>query len=201
MIEINLLPEELRAKTKVKKTGLDKAGLNILNIESKYFIYLIPSVLGILILIHIYLGAVFVFKAHQLRTLTNKWQSMSAQRKVLEDFNKEYSIFSSEAGVLKQLIQSRLNWAEKLNKLSLLLPSGIWFREISVDANDFNLHGSAVSLEKNEMSLIKQFMDNLKQDAGFFKYFNTLELSAVQKKTIGGYDVSEFILVGTLKSK
>jgi hypothetical protein len=35
----------------------------------------------------------------------------------------------------------------------------------------------------------------------FFKDFTKLELSSVQKKSIGGYDVSEFVLQGEIKAK
>lgn len=196
MIEINLIPEDLITKPKGKKIGLGGLG-----IEPKHAIYLVPLVLGFVLLIHVYLAGLMILKNHQFAALTKKWQNLAPQRKVLEEFNKEYSIFSSEAQSVKQLIQRRLNWAEKLNKLSSLLPSGIWFTEVSASPKDFTLRGSAVSLQKDEMSLIKQFMDNLKQDSAFFKDFNNLELGSVQKKTIGGYDIAEFILTGTLKSK
>ena len=193
MIELNLLPDELKVKPRGKRAGLD--------IESKYFIYLIPLVLGLAILVHVYLAGLLIAKNHQLKVLDKKWQGLSPQRKVLEDFNKQYSLFSAEAQTVKQLMQRRLNWAEKLNKLSSLLPAGIWFTEVSVSGRDFSLRGSAVSLEKDDMSLIKQFLDNLKADPRFFGDFNTIELGSVQRKTVGGYDVAEFNLSGTLKSK
>ncbi|OGX18542.1 MAG: hypothetical protein A3K83_07630 [Omnitrophica WOR_2 bacterium RBG_13_44_8b] len=193
MIEINLAPEELKTKPRDKKTGF--------GLEPRYFIYLLPAVLGLLIFVHIYLAGLLMFKNSQLSSLNKKWQGMTSQRKVLDDFNKEYSLFSSEAQSVKQLSQRRVTWAKKLNNLSLSLPSGIWFREVSITPKDFTLHGSAVSLQKVEMGLIKQFMDNLKHDSGFFSDFTTLELSSVQKKTIGGYEVAEFILTGALKAQ
>jgi len=198
MIEINPLPEELKVKPKSKKIGLDKIGLGI---ETKYFIYLPAAVFGFLVLIHIYLAGLSLYRNNQFRALNGKWQSMAPQRKILDDFNKEYSVFFSESKAVKQLLQARENWAQKLNKLSLLLPPGIWFTDLTVSYRDFSLSASVVSLQKDEMGLIKQFMDNLKTDQAFFQDFSGLELGSVQKREVGGYDITDFILTGTLKSK
>jgi hypothetical protein len=95
----------------------------------------------------------------------------------------------------------KLNWSEKLNKLSLNLPSGIWFNELSVSKKDFILKGSVLSLQKEEMNLVNKFIDSLKKDMVFFKDFTRLELSSIQMKTVVGYDVFDFVLTGKLKSR
>lgn len=193
MIEINLIPEDLKAKTKSKRLAL--------NIAAKDFLFLIPLFLGLLICAHAYLAVVAVAKNHQLRVLNNKWQGLQAQRKILDDFQREYNVLSSDANEIKQLISERVDWAEKLNKLSLNLPSGIWFNDISVTAKDFLLQGSVVSLQKEELNLINKLIDNLKNDKAFFRGFKSLELSSVQKKTVASYDVVDFLLTGALKPK
>lgn len=193
MIEINLLPEELKAKPKSQKA--------IVDIKTEYFLYLIPLILCILICVHIFLAGLTFTKNSQLCRLNNKWNSLEPQRKILEGFNKEYAITSEDALIIKQLIERRISWSEKLNKLSLLLPSGIWFNDISISPKDLTLSGSVVSLQKEEMNLIKKLIDNLKNDASFFKDFTNLELGSMQRKTIGGYDVLDFILVAILKSR
>lgn len=198
MIEINLLPEELKTKTKNKKTT-SSAGPFIF--ETKYIFYIVPLVFGILICTHIYLGLVYFVKSGQLRQLSSKWQGLEPQRKELEVFNSEYAVISENAKAIQQLSQSRINWAQKLNLLSLGLPSGVWYTEISVTANDFLLQGSVVALQKEELTLINKLIFNLKNDPAFFKDFNNLELNSVQKRNIGGYDIADFVLQGALKSK
>lgn len=193
MIEINLLPEELKLKAKAKKIGLA--------IEPKRLLYFIPLIFGLLIIIHICLAGILAAKNSRLNVLNNKWQQFLPQRKSLEDFRKEYAFLSADAQVIQQLQKLRINWSDKLNKMSLYLPSGIWFNEISVSPKDFSLKASVVSLEKEEMGMINEFVRNLKNDAGFFKDFNNLELSSIQRKVIGGYDIIDFILAGTLKPK
>ena len=198
MIEINLLPEELKTKTKSKKPA---AAAGPFIFEAKYILYIIPLVFGILICVHIYLGLAYFVNTGQLRQLNNKWQGFAPQRKELAVFNTEYAAISEDAKAIQQISQSRINWAQKLNLLSLGLPSGVWYNEISITANDLILQGSVVALQKEELTLINKLISNLKNDPVFFNNFNNLELSSVQKKTLGAYDIADFVLQGALKSK
>jgi Tfp pilus assembly protein PilN len=191
MIEINLLPEDLKAKAESRKTSI--------NLDPKYFIYLLPFVLATLLCVHIYLAIKVIVKNNQIANLSNQWRTLEPQRSSLENFNKENTIISQDTSVIKQLTEQRIIWAEKLNKLSTSIPAGIWFTELSVASHDFTLRGSVISLRKDELGFIKKFIDNLKGDTGFSKSFNNLELGSVQRKSIGGYDVFDFTLVGTLK--
>lgn len=195
MIEINLLPEELKVKTRANKT----ASVTATKVDPKYFLRALPFALGLIILIHLYLAAVGIIKGSQLNALDRKWRSFEAQRKALEDFNQEHMVLSEDAKAIQRASQERLLWAQKLNSLSLDLPSGVWFSEVSFSAKDFILHGSVVSLQKQEMSLINKFIDNLKNNPGFFKDFVKLELNSVEHKSFGGYDVADFNLTGVLK--
>ena len=191
MIEINLLAEELKVKLKKKARSA----------QSKQILFFIPLIFGLLVVIHLYLLSVTLTKGVQLAALNNKWQKLQPQRKILEDFKKEFEGVGKDASALQKLTSQRIIWAEKLNKLSLDLPAGIWFKEITVTRKDFNLKASVVSLQKDEMNLINRFIENLKKDATFFNAFKTLELTSVQVRAVGGYDVTDFGLLGTFKSQ
>jgi Tfp pilus assembly protein PilN len=193
MIEINLLPEEVRVKTRNKNL---LAGFDL-----KYAVYAVPAAIALLICVHLLFGAMAIIKQSQLSALNKKWQSMGPERKALEEFNKEYTVSTQDASLIKPLMEQRISWSQKLNRLSLDLPSGIWFTDISVNAKELNLRGSVVSPEKLEMSLIKKFIDMLKDDAVFFKEFVALELGPIQSKVITGNEVANFTLKGTLKTK
>lgn len=190
MIEINLLPQELKVK------GIK---FDIEFIRSKKLLSFILPAFGLLICIHIYLCTLAIIKNYQFHRLNRKWQNLKPQREILEEFKKEYDVSSTDAKTIQKLLGQRVNWAEKLNKLSINLPAGVWFNELGLTKKELTLKGAVISVEKQEISLINQFMDNLKNDAGFLKDFNALELGTVQRKTIAGYDIVEFILKGTLK--
>lgn len=189
MIKINLLSEELKSKPRRIAEGF----------ELKQILYLIAILFGIIIIIHIYLIGVLIAKNSQVGSLNNKWQRLGSQRKTLEDFRKEYEGLSSDAAIIRKLATSRIAWSEKLNRLSLDLPSGVWLNELSFKQKDFVLKASAVSLQKEELTLINKFVDNLKNDTDFFKDFSSLELGPVQRRAVGSYDIVDFDLQAKLK--
>lgn len=186
MIEINLLPEELRIKKK------------IVRMDPRTIIYIPPLILGLLLLLHLYLIAALFVKTSFLRILDNKAKELEPKRKIVESFKKEQNVLLENMKTIQAFNSQRISWAEKLNRLSLDLPAGIWFTEVSIANKNFTLKGSVVSLQKEELDLINKFFDNLKNDTLFFKDFNTLELNSMQRKVIAVYDVVEFILSGKL---
>jgi Tfp pilus assembly protein PilN len=198
MIEINLLPEELRNKVaKVNKPeNLPGAAL-----EAKHFILIIPLIFALLICVQLIAGVISVVRFGRLSALNGKWNSLASDRKVLDEFNDKYSLASGDEQAIQQLMRDRVSWSEKLNKLSLYLPSGVWFEELSVNSKELVLKAAAVSLNKEELTLINQFIAKLKSDPVFFKDFNTFDLSSAQKNTLGSYDITEFTLNANLKAK
>jgi len=201
MIEINLLPEELRVKTKTKNLERAVVAKPAAFSQEQLFIYAIPILLGVLVCVHIYFAVISVAKNSQLVTLNRQWIELAPQKKSFDEFNNEYSSVSQDASLIKLLSSKRILWAQKLNKLSLNLPSGVWFNEITISAKDIVIQGSVISLAKEEVNLINKLLENLKLDNEFSKDFGTFELSNVQKKNVGGYDIADFTLAGTLKIK
>lgn len=201
MIEINLLSEELRVKARAK--GVEHAGLAKIAPFSReqLFIYAIPVLLGLFVSVHILFAVITIFKNTQLGSLNQRLLALAPQKKELDEFNKEYSVVSQGTGFVQLLTGKRILWAQKLNKLSLNLPPGIWFNDISINAKDITIQGSVISLEKEEVGLINKLLDNLKADGEFSGDFTNFELTSVQKKNIGGYDIADFILTGALKLK
>lgn len=201
MIEINLLPQELRVKTKEKApqqvvvTAI--AGFN----RDKLFIYAIPVLLGLFVLAHLYFAVIGIAKGGHLASLKRKWMDLEPQKKTLDEFSQQYSLVSQDAGLTQLLINQRILWAQKLNKLSLNLPAGVWFNDLSLVKQSLTIQGSVISLKMEELNLINKLLDSLKADNEFFKDFASLELSSVQKRSIGSYDIADFVLTGILKSK
>ncbi len=187
MIEINLLPEELRQKKQH------------LGFEPDSLLYLVPLVFGILIVVHIYLAADGIIAGYQLRNLGNKWEKLEPQRKMVENINKEYAGLTQDSAAIQRLLKERVIWSEKLNLLSFDLPPGIWFNEISISEKGLTVKGSVISLTKQELGQIKKFLDNLEKDNNFFVNFTSLDLGPVQKVSIGSYEVAEFTISGKLK--
>jgi hypothetical protein len=182
MLEINLLPEELQKKNKA--TG----------IETEYFLYIGQWLVTIFLFIHIALGGLWIFKTLQLKILNYKWIKLEPKRKILANI-KGSAGTSAEARMTGQ----RVSWAEKLNKLSQHLPAGIWFNNLSLSPKELVLDCSVVSLTKEEMLLINQFISNLNNDPAFFKDFTKAELGAMSRKMYGSYEILDFTITFPLK--
>lgn len=197
MIEINLLPEELRAKLKVKAAAAPAGAVA----GFKKAVYIVPVFFGVLLCLHAYLLARNISCARQLRALNNKWLSTEPQRKALDEFNKDYVVASQDASAIAGLLKERLLWATKLEAISRALPAGVWLVELSLAADNFSLQGSAFSSQKNEMTLISDFLEKLKGDEAFFNDFAGLELGSVQRRALGAYDIADFVLSGKLKKR
>ena len=182
MLKINLLPEELQKKNKA--TG----------IETEYFLYIGQWLLTIFLAIHIILGGIWVFKTLQLKILNYQWIKLMPQRKILASLKG-----SAGATAEARMTGQRISWAEKLNKLSECLPAGIWLTNFSLSTKELKLRCSVISLSKEEMLLINQFISDLKKDIAFYKDFTKAELGAMTKKMYGSYEVLNFILTFPLK--
>ncbi len=188
MIEINLLPEELRQKA---KKPVSNESVKV--IPSQVFL-VIPGILVLIIIVQIILGVLSIFKSTQLGMLKRQWGIMDVERKQWEELKSGTAQRSLEDKIINQLSSKSLLWAPKLNKLSLLLPGGIWFQELTYSQVGLNLQASVISLQKDEMALINKFMKQLKDDKDFMQGFSGLELSTVSKRKVGGYDVTDFTL-------
>jgi Tfp pilus assembly protein PilN len=187
MIEINLLPQELR----IKKIG---PGLTPENL-----ILVIPLIFAVLIAVHIYLGVAYLSGGYQLGQLNKKWKASEPQRRIVESANKEYAGLTQNEAAVQQILKERVVWAEKLNLLSIDLPTGTWFNEITVSGKDFTIKGSVFSPTKQDFAQINKFLGTLTDDKKFFSGFLSLQLGPVQKNPVGSYDVSDFTISGKLQ--
>ena len=156
-------------------------------------------VFALLIITNIFIIFSGLVRDVRLNSLKSKWEKVLPQRKVLEEFNLENALISGDAREIQRFLLERINWSEKLNKLSLSLPDGLWLESISASGKEFYLRGKAVSLDKTEVSLIRNYVDEIKNQPGFMKNFNSLEVTSIQKGVIGAYEVADFSLTGAYK--
>ena len=186
MVEINLLPEELRKKKSEPVFNL--------NIEAEKLRFLaIGGAVGILILIVIalFLGS-FIRKA-QINSLLAREKVFSDRLSKINGINKEIAVLKAKMAVLDQLTKRKFLWTEKLNQLSDLILPGIWFTHIYTDSeNRLMIEGSVISKSEEAMASVGKFMKNIKDDQRFFKDFKSIKLESVQRKNKEERDAVDF---------
>ncbi len=188
MIEINLLPPELKEKIP-QSDGIPPIILYVV----------LPLAILVLLLAHGSLGVVAAVKGYQLSTFNNEWKKTEPQRKQLAEFNLQSKSISQDSMAIQQLVSQGVNWSEKLARLSMDLPPGVWFEDLMVDKKNFYVKGSVVALDKGEVGVINKFLNALRGDTAFMKDFSNLELGPLRWRTVGGYNVVDFELTGALK--
>lgn len=176
MIEINLLPEELR-----KKKSEPYFNLNMEAEKLKFWIG--GGAVGILILIVMILFLGSFIRKIQINGLLAREKNFSSRLSQIDSVNKEIAVLKTKMSVLDQLTKRKFLWAEKLNQLSDLVLPGIWFTHVYTDSeNRLIIEGSVFSKSEEAMASVGKFMKNVKDDQQFFKDFKNIKLESVQRK-------------------
>ena len=187
MIEINLLPEELR-----KKKSESCFKLNLKTEKLKFWIA--GGTAGILIFIIIVLALGFFIREAQINKFLAREKNFSSRLSQLDSVNKEISVLKVKMGALDTLTKRKFIWAEKINQLSDLVLPGIWFTRVYTDPieNKLMIEGGVISKSEEAMASVGKFMKNLKDDAQFFKDFKNIKLESVQRKAKDERDIVDF---------
>jgi Tfp pilus assembly protein PilN len=189
MIEINLLPEELKPK---------EENLTVLHLR-QVLLFVLPAIFGLIVIAHLFLGALFLFKTFQYKSLDKRWMQFSSERQKVNNWKREYNVSSRYSEQMDKLISGRITVSDKMQALARVLPNGIWFNHLNFNQGKFKLRGSVVSLDKEQMRLLNVFLSQLKEDKIFFEDFVNLELGNVNMRTLGGFAIMDFVLEGDLK--
>jgi len=193
MIEINLLPQELRKEKKrinikipeLPRTNLFKAAVGIL---------------CALILIHMFLAGIFVIKKIRLSILTRRWEKIGPTKEQIDTLKKDMNFMENKLRTVEQLTtKTKIIWSEKFNEISNLIPNGVWLRKIFVSGQNLEIEGSAVSKKGEEMILVGKFTNNLKKEDRFYSDFADIEVKSIQRRKIGLVEVVDFVIFASLK--
>lgn len=186
MIEINLLPEELR-----KKKSAPLFDLNIGAGRLKFL--LIGLAAGVLVLIVMTLSMGAFVRTAQINNLLAREKKFSGRLSQIDSINKEIIALKANKALLDQLTKRKFLWTQKLNQLSDLILPGIWFTHIYTDSeNKLIIEGSVISKTEEAMAFVGKFMKNVKDDQQFFKDFKSIKLESVQRKNKEERDAVDF---------
>lgn len=132
MIEINLLPDELKKKdTRFKKfdlAHLDLKGLPVFKIAI--------GVIGILAVVHGLLFAVAAYSNVNLKELAKKQNELLPNTKEAQILKERSQMMVRKVGAINELMVKRFSWAKKLDALGDSMTPGIWLTEISYDERE-----------------------------------------------------------------
>ena len=189
MIEINLLPEEIRRQKKIYFK------FDLADIARVKFLAggIFAGAMALLVIIPA-LGA--NIRKHQILELLEKEKNIMPQKTSVEAINSEIAVLKVKLNALDDITKRRFLWSRKLNELSDLVLPGIWFNRIGAELdNNLTIEGSVISKNEEAMASVGKFIKNIKDAKLFFGDFSDIKLESVQRKNIDKKDVVEFKIV------
>jgi len=196
MIDINLVPEQLRKR---RKNELLSGGL--LNIPKEVMVGIGGGIIVLLLAVDVLFFMAKIVKFAQYRHAKSKWEAILPDKTNTDAIKKELQDVQKEVKSMKDLMEGHnAVWSQKLNVISNSLPKGIWLRKVTLNDKQFFIEGTTVSKEQNEMSNVGTFVSSLKRDEEFMKNFDSVEVDYIQRrKNSETLEVADFTILAKLK--
>lgn len=194
MIDINLVPQELRKQRKGHRF------LGQINIPLEIIIGCGGGLLVMLGLVHVIVVLITVGKVAQHKTLQYQWDAMKADKENVDSVIGQLKVFEGRFKVLDDLAKKgELSWAHKLNLLSDHLPRGMWFKKVALDDKMLFIEGSTISQGANEIVSVGRLISNLKRNKEFMQDFSDLEVGSIQRRRIKNVEIADFVITMKLQ--
>jgi len=193
MIELNLLPEQLKVK---KKQKIEWAELPIIPV----IVWVVISTIGI----HA-LSILFVeMNRGSMKTLKKEWENYAPKKKEMEELTKKLSSINAKVTSIEELEESRIVWARKMNNINDSMLPSIWLSSFSLKAGlktktTLFLEGYATGVSEEGTASVGRFINSLKHNEEFFSGLEDIELEDMRRSVVEKKEVMKFRLSIPLK--
>lgn len=209
MIEINLLPEELRKKESFFK----KIDLSAFSVQKIPVFPVAIGVAGFLIAIQLVVSGLAVYTNFRAMALAKKYEALLPDKKQADALKAKDAVINMQSSAIDELMSRRFSWAKKLSALSDAMTPGIWLTELNYDerpvsgarasAPPDNANGSlmggtlaligyASGAGEQGATLVGRLIKSLKESEPFFKDFARIDLVSVRSDKVDNNEVMKF---------
>ncbi len=197
MIELNLLPEELK---KVKERTLELPDMPVMSI--------MLGLTVVLVSLHLILF-LFVSNGKNLTvTLQKKWEQMQPQNAKTEEVARELSELENRGGAIRKIAKPKLKWTEIFSGVNRAIISNVWLSEMDVRYSQeikegqlgdvmplsLDITGYALGYSEEATSSVAKFITSIKNEEGLSGYFQEIELQSMRNRNLAGEEVMLFKL-------
>jgi len=212
MIEINLLPPELKKKRRK------------IELPDISFLPIVAGLLGVIIIIHLLLGLTLALKAKTLKRLERKWETVLPEKQKADKLKAELTSMRSKVDAIDDLVKNRHSWARRLNDISDTMIPGVWLNKLwlerrviiqelvvksdtgeseakakaepkKVIIKTLHLNGSVIVAGGEETATIGKFIRSLKENQDFFSDFRDVESASIQRTKVKEEEIMDFELI------
>ena len=195
MIEINLTPSNLR-----KNENQGMGALALIALPKEVLLGVGSLFIIALFSVHIVLIVFWSIRLSELTASNTQWQKMIPDKNNMDSINQEIKDLREKLNAVADITSKKaISWSQKFNILSDVMPKGVWIRKINWNNNVLNIEGSAVSKLHDEITIIGNFISNLKREENFAKDFLSIDLGSVNRSKKGAIEVVDFIITAKMK--
>lgn len=184
MIEINLLPIELRKRKTLKKITIPKEFIVVLGV----------ILLAALLLFHALLQVFVIVNNMAYNQLNKKWISIQPQKKQIDSLKGQIKKLKDSETAFSQVVGQGLEASQKLNIISDSLANGVWLNDILMSGDILEIDGGCVSSSHQELVQVGKFLSALKNGKRIREDFPKLELVSVFRNKIGRVEMVDFMI-------
>ncbi|MCK4852391.1 MAG: PilN domain-containing protein [Candidatus Omnitrophica bacterium] len=200
MIELNLLPKELR-----KKKKQDLPEIPILPVAVLCVIMVVVT--------HVSLCVFVKGRNVQAVRLKEKWEELQPQKKITDRVLKDIQYLEKRMKATETIVTPDLDWVELLSGLNQAMTDHVWlsgfnpvFERSRGKAGKktglpVTLTLTGYALGKSDIATfnVAKFINSLKLYEDFLKYFEEIELQNIRKEMLDGEEVMRFTLICRFK--
>ena len=197
MIEINLLPDELKKKQKqAPAISFQKDGLGGFPVLKP-----VGIVFAGVFAFHMLLFFIGIYANMSLANLEKKYEEALPKSKEAKTLKSRAETIDKKVRAIDELMLRAFSWSKKLSDLSDSLPTGIWITELIYDERMaqgrplryLNISGIASSMgDGGDAALVGKFIKSLEANGGFYSDFSDIELGTIKRDRIDEQEVMNF---------
>lgn len=195
MIEINLVPENMRKKRRSRSAGGAPLAL-----PREALIGIVGGLGVLLVVVHLLLQGLVTIKFMQLKSYESRLSPVGGGKENVDQMLERLKLLQAKYKSVEQIVgKDSIRWSEILNEISNNLPRGVWLSRITLEKDTLLMQGSAVSKGKEDMLNVHTFTANLKASEAFLAPFSNLELGMIKSRQINVTPVADFTIRVDLK--
>lgn len=228
MIEINLLPEELRKK----KRQAASTGISQINLKNLPFLKIAAIAISGLVAIQLIIFIVGLIYGTNYSMLEKNYKEILPRKQETEKLRLQVDNMSKKVFAIDELMVKRFSWTKKLSDLSDSMTPGTWLTELGyyeklgeiskpakisllqkkpgvevappvekVVLRYLTISGMASSMGEEGTALIGRFMKSLKSNSEFYSDLSDIELGTITREKVDEQEVMKFTITCLFKIK
>jgi len=207
MIEINLLPKELRKRRRVRKKRTVTEAAAPIRIPA---VPVAVAVIFILVAAYVSLSLMISNNKKLSKTLAARWEAMEPQREKVKEITLEIDRLEKKAAAIREIARPDIDWAKLMEGLNQAIISNVWLSSFKLEFRtrargkkakvarglpvSLGITGYALGKSEEATSRVAKFIASLRKNRYFSGYFDDIELDDLRNEEVAKKEAMRFKL-------